>query len=123
MDRNMNDNLSTELNSSSFAGNDRDLGKFCMDPDMFSGKDTSRENLLREVMAADFTLIDLNLYLDTHPWDMNALMQYNCALQRARMLRNNYERMYGPLSPMSPYAAMGRWRWIESPWPWEKMPR
>jgi spore coat protein JB len=82
--------------------------------------DTNRDMLLREVMAADFTLIDMNLYLDTHPCDQNALMQYNCALQRAKMLRNNFECMYGPLSPMSPYAATNKWQWIASPWPWER---
>lgn len=81
--------------------------------------DMNREMLLREIMAADFMLVDLNLYLDIHPFDQKALMQYNNALQRARALRNNYERIYGPLSPISPYAAANRWKWIDSPWPWE----
>lgn len=81
--------------------------------------DAGREQMLREVMAADFTLIDLNLYLNTHPCDQKALAQYNCGVQRAKMLRENYERMYGPLTPMSP--SNYPWQWINSPWPWERM--
>jgi spore coat protein JB len=80
--------------------------------------DPKREQLLREIQAADFTLIDLNLYLDTHPSDQRALTLYNNSAQRAKMLRDNYERMYGPLTPMS-YSAYP-WQWIASPWPWEK---
>lgn len=81
--------------------------------------DINRDMLLREVMAADFMLVDLNLYLDTHPCDQNALMQFKNAQLRAAILKNNFERMYGPLTPMSPYAATNRWQWIDSPWPWQ----
>lgn len=79
--------------------------------------DSEREKMLKEVMAADFTLIELNLYLDTHPCDQRALALFNSNVQRAKMIRENYERMYGPLTPatFSKYP----WQWIESPWPWE----
>lgn len=82
--------------------------------------DCQQEKMLREVMAADFTLIELNLYLDTHPCDQRALALYCQCLQRAKMLRENYERCYGPLSPMSPYTVGPNWRWIEEPWPWQR---
>ncbi len=79
---------------------------------------TDRETLLKEVMAADFTLIDLNLYLNTHPYDQRTIMLfYNCA-QRAKMLRNEYERLYGPLTA-SNFPNPCPWQWINSPWPWE----
>jgi len=81
--------------------------------------DINREKLLHEVMAADFTVVDLNLYLDTHPYDQRAIYVYNQSVQRAKMLRENYERMYGPLTPFAetrcPY------QWVESPWPWSRM--
>ncbi len=81
--------------------------------------DENREKLLREVMAADFTLIDLNLYLDTHPTDQRAILLFITSAQRAKMLRDQYERLYGPLTVMS--SGMGcPWPWIQSPWPWEK---
>jgi len=81
--------------------------------------DPTRENLLKEIMSYDFTCIDLNLYLDTHPSDQRALMLYNTNVQKSKMLREKYERMYGPLTPLS-FNYGNSWRWIDSPWPWEK---
>ncbi|MDP4179530.1 MAG: spore coat protein CotJB [Bacillota bacterium] len=81
--------------------------------------DPNRENLMKEIMSIDFTAIDLNLYLDTHPNDQKAIMVYNAAVQKSRMLRDKYERLYGPITALSPNYGPS-WRWIESPWPWEK---
>lgn len=81
--------------------------------------DINRERLLRELMAADFYVIELNLYLDTHPKDQRALAIYNSSVQRAKMLKENYERLYGPLTAMWSYSAYP-WQWIKDPWPWEK---
>ena len=80
--------------------------------------DMSRENLLKQVMAADFTVIDLNLYLDTHPDDQRGINIYNQAVKRSRMLRDTYERMYGPLTPS--FISKCPYPWINSPWPWER---
>lgn len=82
--------------------------------------DHNRENLLREVMAADFTVVDLNLYLNTHPNEMRSIAIYNDSVQRAQMLRDKYERLYGPLTIFSANLK-NTWQWIESPWPWEGM--
>lgn len=79
--------------------------------------DTAREQLLKEVMAAEFTLIDLNLYLNTHPNDIRAINLYNSGIQRAKILRDNYERLYGPLTPMTQSTCP--WQWIMDPWPWQ----
>ncbi|RCX13877.1 spore coat protein JB [Anaerobacterium chartisolvens] len=78
----------------------------------------NREKMLKEVMAADFTVIDLNLYLNTHPCEHKTIMFYNAAVQRAKFLRDSFERMYGPLTPFT--CMRCPWPWIESPWPWEK---
>jgi spore coat protein JB len=80
--------------------------------------DMNRERMLKEVMAADFTVYDLALYLDTHPTDQRALAIFNNAAHHAKMMRCRYEQMYGPLTFYS--GANSTWRWIESPWPWEK---
>jgi spore coat protein JB len=81
--------------------------------------DLNREKLLEEVMAADFYLVELNLYLDTHPCDQNAINLLNQSIQRARMIRDNYERFYGPLTALNSFSKYP-YQWIESPWPWEK---
>ena len=79
--------------------------------------DTAREKLMRDVMAADFTAGDLHLYLNTHPYDNRAVMIYIYSVQRAKQLRDYFERMYGPLTASASNSYP--WPWINSPWPWE----
>lgn len=81
--------------------------------------DENRERMLRDVMAAGFSAFDLQLYLNTHPYDQRALYLFNLNTQRYRMLAQNYERMYGPLTASN--ATGYPWQWIESPWPWERI--
>lgn len=81
--------------------------------------DPNREQLLKEVMAADFYLVELNLYLDTHPCDQRAINLLNQSVLSARMFRENYERLYGPLTALNSFSRYP-YQWIESPWPWEK---
>lgn len=80
----------------------------------------ARNCMLKEVMALDFTLYDLALYLDTHPFDEEALCLYQDTLEKADALKTEYEEKYGPLS-MNNAATDCRWKWIENPWPWERM--
>jgi hypothetical protein len=79
--------------------------------------DAARQKLLDEVMAADFTCGDLHLYLNTHPYDQRALMIYINSVQKAKYLRDCYERMYGPITASA--ANTYPWPWIKNPWPWE----
>jgi len=69
------------------------------------------------LMAVDFTLLDLNLYLNTHPYDTRALNLYNSNVQKAMMLRNQYQNMFGPLNQRA--FSGSPWQWINEPWPWE----
>ena len=72
-----------------------------------------REALLYQIMQYKFSLIELNLYLDTNPSDRNAIELYNKC--------KKYENMYGPLTLDSNDLNENRWEWINSPWPWEVM--
>lgn len=76
-----------------------------------------RDRMLKEVMALDFMAIELNLYLNTHPYDQKALMIFVSTVQRAKMARENFERMYGPITASASNSFP--WPWIEDPWPWE----
>ncbi len=77
----------------------------------------ARDKMLTEIMALDFMAIELNLYLNTHPYDQKALTIFVNTVQKCKMLRENYENMYGPLTVSSSNSFP--WPWIESPWPWE----
>lgn len=77
------------------------------------------ENMLIELMAVDFAVIELNLYLDTHPNDPRALELYNMNVQKSKELRDRYEMLYGPLTARYSKSKIP-WQWISSPWPWNK---
>lgn len=77
-----------------------------------------REELLTDVSALDFMLTDLNLYLDTHPDDCNALMYYHNIRSTYEKLKQQFTENFGPLTPNSTNS--GVWNWIDNPWPWDK---
>ena len=81
--------------------------------------DNEREALLYQVMQYKFALIELNLYLDTHPNDRETVELYKKYLNIEKQMCDKYESMYGPLTTGSSNLDEGRWEWNNSPWPWE----
>ncbi len=82
--------------------------------------DKNRNEMLKQLSALDFMLVDLNLYLNTHPNDQQALARFNAILSQAQMLRRTYEGMYGPLTVAYTSAVNEQqWQWICPPWPWQ----
>ena len=78
-----------------------------------------RLDMLRKLQEVQFACIDLNLYLDTHPADQRALMDFNAYACQLAMLIKQYECMYGPLLNYGFSQSQYPWQWIEGPWPWE----
>lgn len=76
-----------------------------------------RLELLKGIMAIEFSLMDLNLYLDTHPTDRRALTIFNDYTMRLVDMKRDYEEEFAPLTVSTPSGYP--WRWIENPWPWE----
>jgi len=74
-------------------------------------------DLLKEIMAVDFVVYELALFLNTHPTDRRALEDHNNFSRRSHQLRAMYEEKFGPLILDSisgfPY------QYINNPWPWE----
>lgn len=79
----------------------------------------NREMLMRRIQETQFMTLELNLYLDTHPHDQRALMDFNCYAQQLEILKKQYEHMYGPLLGFGFSQSEQGWRWIEDPWPWD----
>jgi len=73
--------------------------------------------LLHELQAIDFVLVELNLYLDTHPTDIQAIQQFNQFAQARAQVAARYEAAYGPLVQRS--FSQAPWQWSETPWPWQ----
>lgn len=84
-----------------------------------SRKISQQANMLKEIMSHEFTAVELNLYLDTHPDDMQALAEYNHVSHMLRILKSAYEQCYGPLSNFGTSMAQCPWRWTDEPWPWQ----
>ncbi len=78
----------------------------------------SREQLMCIITEASFALDDVKLFLDTHPYDKEAMEYY----QNYRLIRkeamNEYRDCYGPISAYD-VAEADMWTWINDPWPWE----
>lgn len=80
---------------------------------------TERELLMRKIASTDFALIDLHLFLDTHPNNLNIAKKIEDYEMKSRQLRNEYERQFGPLTLSSEEG--NRWQWISNPWPWDSI--
>ena len=70
--------------------------------------------MLRKVQEVQFTAHELGLYLDTHPTDAAALVDFETANEKLRRMVREYERQCGPM-----FAVGQSWLWAEGPWPWE----
>ncbi|MGB4439244.1 MAG: spore coat protein CotJB [Sedimentibacter sp.] len=74
--------------------------------------------MLSDIQKLQFVVLDLALFLDTHPNDPVAIYRHNAYATQLKKYREAYETQYGPMSIMT--ADMGdTWRYINSPWPWE----
>ncbi len=74
---------------------------------------------LFELQKTDFALVELTLYLDTHPTDMQAVQQFNQLSQIRRQIAHDFELKYGPLLQFGHSFSRFPWQWNDTPWPWQ----
>lgn len=74
---------------------------------------------LVELMALDFAIDELGLYLVTHAQDQEVLNLYWSYIKLAKEGREKYEKMYGPLMQTVPTPDEG-YAWLRDPWPWDE---
>ena len=70
------------------------------------------------IQEVSFAIDDVVLYLDTHPYDEEALKYYKKYKKLYHEASEEYTQCYGPLQT-SNVIADDRWTWVEGPWPWE----
>ncbi|EGO64256.1 spore coat protein CotJB [Acetonema longum] len=78
--------------------------------------------MLKKIQEIQFVAVELNLYLDTHPCDEEALRDYQCAVERLQELICEYEQVYGPILNFGHGGCCNAgkgWQWASGPWPWE----
>lgn len=79
-------------------------------------KDMTRKEMLKKIKCLKFAIVELALYLDTHPEDTKALCLHNKYNKELKEICDKYQKVYGPLTIEYP---CNKWRWLEEPWPWE----
>ena len=74
---------------------------------------------MAELMALDFAIDELGLYLTTHPTDQEVLKLYWSYIEIAKEGREKYQKMYGPLLQTDITEGDG-FAWLNDPWPWDQ---
>lgn len=74
---------------------------------------------LHELQAIDFVLVELSLFLDTHPNDAAALQQFNQYASMRKQVAQHFEASYGPLLQYGHSGPQDSWKWSQPPWPWQ----
>ena len=78
--------------------------------------DASR--MLKDIGIVSFTLVDLTLYLDTHPYDKQAMEYFNHYARIEKQMKSDFSSRFYPLN-----AALSQdqkeWNWALAPMPWE----
>ena len=96
---------------------------------LFPGLDLPFENIINksnpyagtplgEVMALDFVVKELNLYLDTHKDDKEAFEMLKTYIDLSKKYKKEYVRKYGPLK-IEDLQYCDEYMWTCEPWPWE----
>lgn len=79
----------------------------------------SRRELMDKINQYSFAMNEANLFLDTHPFDTEALAYF----QKHRELRveavKEYAKYYAPLAIDYAVCDKTPWSWVNEPWPWE----
>ena len=84
---------------------------------MVNGKNVVN-NALNELQALSVVVLELGLYLDTHPDDAEALHVYREYVAREKAEREKYSKNTATLTQTNSANAQ-RYTWVDDPWPWE----
>ncbi|MFU0827762.1 MAG: Spore coat protein JB [Lachnoclostridium sp.] len=73
---------------------------------------------MKKLQAVSFVLDDLRLFLDTHPFDKEALASFEKYKNEREQALEEYENDFGPVLAYC-VKEEAQWSWVNTPWPWE----
>ena len=79
---------------------------------------SNKEQLLNDIGIVSFVLVELGLYLDTHPTDRNAMEYFNHYNRIKHQMVKEFSMKYYHLT-MDMAESNKEWRWGAAPLPWE----
>ena len=77
----------------------------------------SAGDLLKKLQELAFMKVETELYLDSHPECMQAMEHYKKIISDYERVLEEYENTVAPVTQSS--AVGERWRWVDTPWPWQ----
>jgi len=77
-----------------------------------------KEQMFRDIGIVDFVLVDLILYLDTHPFDVDAMEYFNHYSKIKNQMMAEFAQKYFPLTGDLAESSK-EWSWGMAPLPWE----
>ena len=77
-----------------------------------------KQRLLKDIGIVDFILVELTLFLDTHPEDCKALEYYRHYNNIKKQLQREFSQKYYPLTTAD-VDCDNEWTWGMAPNPWE----
>ena len=80
---------------------------------------TEQENMLRNIGIVDFVTIEMTEYLDTHPFDREAMEYFNHYMRMKNQMMHDYAVKFGPLSLSVADTCGKEGKWALQPMPWE----
>lgn len=78
----------------------------------------NQSQLLHWINMVSFAVVEITLYLDTHPCDMEAIDYFNHYISLRRSALDAYAAKFGPLT-VDTANPESSWTWAEQPLPWE----
>lgn len=79
----------------------------------------SQEEMLLDIDATSFAVVEMTEYLDTHPYEKAAIDYVNYYIQLKNKLVEEYSYLYGPLCLSISQKDTEKWKWALTPMPWE----
>lgn len=79
---------------------------------------SDREKAMKQLSAAALAAHDAQLFLNTHPDNLDAIDYFNKQKSNNDRLMQEYAATYGPITSHQTDSTT-EWTWIDSPWPWE----
>lgn len=117
MTSNMNNTLLSNMNSN--LDNPNNLNALSGSNANAMLKLSDRDKMLMLVQAYEFALVEVGLFLDTHPNDRTALAYFKQYRELKHQAVSEYTRRFGPITMDHMENDLSSWKWIDNPWPWE----
>lgn len=80
----------------------------------------SQSELINLINKVSFAVYDIQLFLDSHPKNQEALTYFHEHSELRNAALKEYARRFGPLTIDTAHDnASKSWEWIHQKWPWE----